>query len=46
MERHFDLSNKTPFSDEVYEHYLPSKERIQDANYRVDLELVRLKRSL
>ena len=46
MERYFELSNETPFSDEVAEHYQPSKERIQDANYKVDLELARLKRSL
>lgn len=46
MERYFDLSNETPLSDEVHEQYQPSKERIQDANYKVDLELARLKRSL
>ena len=46
MERYFDLSDETPFSDEVAEYYQPSKERIQDANYKVDLELARLKRSL
>ena len=46
MERYFELSDDTPFSDEVYANYQPSKERIQEANYKVDLELARLKRSL
>lgn len=46
MERYFELSDETPFSDEVSEHYEPAKERVQDANYKVDLELARLKRSL
>jgi transposase InsO family protein len=46
MERYFELSDDTPFSDEVYAQYQPSNERIQDANYKVDLELARLKRCL
>lgn len=46
MERYFDLSDQTPFSDEVSESYTASKERIQDANYKVDLELARLQRCL
>jgi len=46
MERYFELSEETPFSDEVSELYKPGSERIQDANYRVDLELRRLKGSL
>lgn len=46
MERYFDLADETPFSDEVYENYNPVSERIQDPNYRVDLELRRLKRCL
>ena len=46
MERHFDLSAETPFSDEVAEGYNRSDERIQDANYKVDLKLARLKRGL
>jgi len=43
MERYFELSDETPFSDEVDRLYDPSKERIQDANYKVDLELARVK---
>lgn len=46
MERYFELINETPFSDEVYDHYQADSERIQDANYRLDLEVRRLKRSL
>lgn len=46
MERYFELSDETPFTDEVSGRYQPAKERIQDANYKVDLELARLKRSL
>jgi transposase InsO family protein len=46
MERYFDLADETPFSDEAYESYNPASERLQDPNYRVDLELRRLKRSL
>lgn len=46
MERYFELIDDTPFSDEAYENYCPNSERIQDPNYRVDLELQRLKRSL
>ena len=44
-ERYFELSDETPFSDAVAEHYPHSEERIQDANYKLDLELARLKRS-
>jgi transposase InsO family protein len=46
MERYFELSDNTPFSEEVAELYQPSKEHIRNANYKVDLELARLKRSL
>ena len=46
MERYFELSDITPFSDETYQDYNPVTERIQDANYKVDLELRRLKRCL
>ena len=46
MERYFDLASDTPFSEEAYEGYNPASERIQDPNYRIDLELQRLKRSL
>jgi hypothetical protein len=40
------LSLKTPFRDEVEALYDPSKEWIQHQNYRVDLELRKLKASL
>jgi len=46
MEKYFQLSDETPFSDEVYENYHPEKERLHNANYKIDLELKRLKRSL
>lgn len=46
MDKYLELSDETPFWDEVHENYHPEKERIQDANYKIDLELQRLKRSL
>jgi transposase InsO family protein len=46
MEKYFELSDKTPFSDEVIRNYDPSNERIREANYKLDLEIARLKRSL
>ena len=46
MERYFELSEETPFSDEVQNQYNPSDERIQNANYKMDLEIADLKRCL
>lgn len=46
MERYFELSEQTPFSDQVLQDYDLSNERVQDANYKRDLEIARLKRSL
>jgi hypothetical protein len=46
MEKYFELANETPYSDEVIRNYRPSSERIQDANYKVDLALRKVKRSL
>ena len=46
MERYFELSEETPFSDKVQNQCNLSDERIQNANYRVDLEMAKLKRSL
>ncbi len=46
MERYLELSEQTPLSEEAYADYQPTKERIQEANYKLDLELARLKRSL
>lgn len=40
------VSNETPLSDEVLSNYEHKNERIQDANYKLDLEIARLKRSL
>ena len=46
VERVCELTEETPFSDEVSKNYDPTKEHYRDANYRADLELQRLKRSL
>ena len=43
MEKYFQLSDETPFSDEVLENYDSAKERIQDPNYKRDLRIARLK---
>ena len=42
----YKLSEETPFSDEVQKQYDASNERIQNANYKMDLEIAKLKRSL
>jgi transposase InsO family protein len=41
-----ELRKVTPFSDEVWAMYDPSKERYQEQNYRLDLMLKKLKPSL
>lgn len=46
MKKYFELSEKKPFSDEVLKNYDRTKERIQHPNYKLDLEIARLKRSL
>lgn len=46
MEKYFEVSEKTSFPDEVQEFYTPHNERVQLSNYRRDLEVARLKRSL
>lgn len=46
MERFCELADDTPYSEDVSEKYDPTKEHFRDANYRVDLELQRLKRSM
>lgn len=43
MERYFELSDLTPFSDEIAKDYNLSSERIQESNYRLDLKLRKLK---
>lgn len=46
MERYFELSDQTPFSDEVIANYFPEQERIQEQNYKLDLALQKVKRCL
>lgn len=46
MERFFELIHDTPFSDEVLSLYEPEKERIREPDYKLDLRLSKLKRSL
>lgn len=46
IEKYFELCNKIPFSNEVWKDYDVDKEWIQDANYKRELEIARLKRSL
>jgi transposase InsO family protein len=46
MDRFCELAEETPYSEDVSEKYDPTNEHIRDANYRVDLELQRLKRSV
>lgn len=45
MGRYFELSKKTPYLEDVSNQYDMSRERIQESNYRLDLELRRLKGS-
>lgn len=46
IERVCELGERTPIWDDVLEIYDPSKERIQERNYRIDLRLRELKGSL
>jgi transposase InsO family protein len=46
MDRYFDLIHETPYLEDVSNRYDQSRERIQESNYRIDLELRRLKESL
>ncbi|WP_444997907.1 IS481 family transposase [Aliikangiella sp. IMCC44359] len=43
MEKYFDLSNETPYSDEVAQNYDSSFEHVQLANYQKELALQKLK---
>jgi transposase InsO family protein len=43
MEKYFELANETPYADEAISNYHRESERIQDANYKVDLALRKLK---
>ncbi|EFN0076391.1 transposase [Escherichia coli] len=46
MERYFELSEKTPYSDAVHANYQPNEEHIQEQNYKLELGLRKLKRCL
>ena len=46
MERYFELSESTPFSDDVSKDYSLDSEHIQNANYKQELALRKLKRCL
>lgn len=46
MEKFFELIHRTPYWDEVHRNYDPRRERIQEPNYALDLQLRRLKGSL
>jgi transposase InsO family protein len=43
MDKFFELIDKTPFWYDVEHNYRPERERIQDANYKLDLRLKKLK---
>lgn len=43
MDKYFELCQQTPFSDEVQTNYYLKKERIQEANYKIDLLIRKLK---
>ena len=46
MDKYFLVSEKTPFWDEVEANYDDSKEEFQEQNYRTQLLVKRLKRSM
>ncbi|MHC3249702.1 DDE-type integrase/transposase/recombinase, partial [Salmonella enterica] len=46
MERYFELAEQTPYSDAVHANYQPSEEHMQEQNYKLELELRKLKRCL
>lgn len=46
MERYFELTEQTPYSDAVHASYQPNEEHIQEQNYKLELELRKLKRCL
>ena len=41
-----DLADKTPLWEDIEENYYPDNEHIQDPNYRLEMELQKLKGSL
>jgi transposase InsO family protein len=46
MDRYFELIDKTPFSSDVEKRFDASKETIRVQDYRLDLQLAKLKRCL
>ncbi len=46
MERYFELSEETPLWEDVHKDCFSKSEHIQNQNYKVDLEVQRLKRPL
>jgi hypothetical protein len=46
MDKFFELINKTPYWEEVEADHGQSVERLQEQNYRLDLQLKRLKPSV
>ena len=46
MERYCELLEQTPLSEEVADDYHPEREDIQKQNYRLELQLRKLKRCL
>ena len=43
LKKSCELSEQTPFRDEIIANYIPEKERIQERNYQVDLIARKLK---
>ena len=41
-----ELADKTPLWEDIEANYQPDNEHIQDPNYRLEMELRELKRSL
>lgn len=46
VERYFELTEQTPYSYAVQANYQPSEEHVQEQNYKLELELRKLKRCL
>ncbi len=46
MERYLELAKQTPYSDTVHANYHLDEEHIQEQNYKLKLELRKLKRCL
>lgn len=46
MDKYFELMHKTPLWEEVGDMYDESKEHIQEADYKIELRLRKLKRSM